>query len=236
MFNVLMAEGLKMITSRDGIATVHMTNGENRFRLSFVNAWMKILDEIEENNDIKGVIITGNEKYFSLGLDVAYFNTQTAEYVDQTRNSLAKFYRRLTLLPVPTVAAINGHCFGAGAFLALACDYRVMQSDRGWLCWPEVALNMRIRPHSIHLLRLKFPVGKAIRDAVILGKQLTARDSHDLQLVDIVSPQESLNDDATKLLHDVLGKNGIDRQSLKQMKADIYDFPGHLYADNTAKL
>ena len=47
MFKVLMAEGLKMVTSRDGIATVYMCNGENRFRMSFVKAWMKILDEIE---------------------------------------------------------------------------------------------------------------------------------------------------------------------------------------------
>ncbi|XP_053402504.1 uncharacterized protein LOC123548329 isoform X2 [Mercenaria mercenaria] len=197
---------------------------------------MSLTELILRNSGIKGVIITGNEKYFSLGLDVAYLSTQTAEYLEETRISTAKLYKRVTQLPVPTVAAINGHCFGAGSFLALACDYRVMRSDRGWLCWPEVALNMRIPPYNIHLLRLKFPVGKAIRDAVLLGKRLTARDSHDLQLVDIVSSPETLNDDATKLLHEALGKSGIDRQSLKQMKTDIYDFPGHLFADNTAKL
>jgi hypothetical protein len=42
-----MAEGLQMVTSRDGLATVRMNNGENRFRFSFVKAWMKILDEVE---------------------------------------------------------------------------------------------------------------------------------------------------------------------------------------------
>lgn len=47
MFKVVMAEGLQMILSRDGIATVRMNNGENRFRLSFAKAWMKILDDIE---------------------------------------------------------------------------------------------------------------------------------------------------------------------------------------------
>lgn len=60
------------------------------------------------NHTIKGVIITGSEKYFSLGLDINYFKTQTPEYVEETRISLAKLYKRLTLLPVPTVAAING--------------------------------------------------------------------------------------------------------------------------------
>lgn len=42
-----MAEGLQLVVSADGIATVRMNNGENRFRLSFVKAWMNILDEIE---------------------------------------------------------------------------------------------------------------------------------------------------------------------------------------------
>ncbi|XP_060570085.1 putative enoyl-CoA hydratase [Ruditapes philippinarum] len=231
-----MAEGLKMVTSGDGIATVHMCNGENRFRMSFVKAWMKILDEIERNDAIKGVIITGADNFFSLGLDVTFLSAQTPEHLAETRASIRQFYKRLTLLPVPTVAAINGHCFGAGAFLALACDYRVMRSDRGWLCWPEVALNMRIHQSNIHLLRMKVPSGKSLRDAVLFGKRLSARDSRDLQLVDVISSQQSLSDDATKLLFEVLGKNGIDRKSLKQTKEDIYCFPEHLFVESTAKL
>lgn len=46
-FKVAMAEGLQMVVSQDNIATVRMNNGENRFRMSFSKAWMKILDEIE---------------------------------------------------------------------------------------------------------------------------------------------------------------------------------------------
>lgn len=223
-----------MITTRDGIATVHMNNGENRFRLSFVRAWMKVLDEIEKNCAIKGVIITGTENIFSLGLDTAYFQTQTVEYLQETRTNLAKVYRRITLLPVPTVAAINGHAFGAGAFLALACDYRVMRSDRGWLCWPEVALNMRMRPHTIDLIRLKFPIGKAIREAIFLGKRLNARDAYDLQLVDVVTSRENLNIEATKVLHEVLGSHVIDRKALGQVKADVYCFDSE--SDSPARL
>ena len=40
-------------------------------------------------------------------------------------------------------AVLLGHAFGGGAFLALACDFRVMRPDKGWLNWPETALGMR---------------------------------------------------------------------------------------------
>ena len=53
-----------------------------------------------------------------------------------------------------------GHTFGAGAFLALACDYRIMRSDRGWLCWPEAELNMKFQEPSLELIRLEHSLHK----------------------------------------------------------------------------
>jgi len=45
-----------------------------------------------------------------------------------------ELFARLLTFGVPVVAALNGHAFGAGAMLALACDERTMRADRGWLC------------------------------------------------------------------------------------------------------
>lgn len=84
--------------------------------------------------------------------------------------------------------------------------------------------------------RVKFPTGKAIRDAVLLGKRLTARDSLELQLVDLVTKQDSLNTEAAKLLHEVLGKYGLDRTALGQNKADVYSFDEVPLVDSASKL
>jgi enoyl-CoA hydratase/carnithine racemase len=46
------------------------------------------------------------------------------------------------IAPVPTVAAINGHAFGAGSMLAIAHDFRVMRVDRGYYCFPEVDIRI----------------------------------------------------------------------------------------------
>ncbi len=57
--------------------------------------------------------------------------------------------------PLPTAAAINGHAFGFGALLALACDRRIMRSDRGFFCLPELDLKVAIPRPMMELLKLK---------------------------------------------------------------------------------
>ncbi|KAH3769047.1 hypothetical protein DPMN_170294 [Dreissena polymorpha] len=220
----MLAEGLRMVISDEGIATVYMINGENRFRMSFVKAWSRILDEVEKNQDIKGLIITGHEKIFSLGLDVTYFATQSPEYVTTTRTAIAKLYQRLLFLPIPTVAAINGHAFGAGAFLAVMCDYRVMNADRGWICWPEVTLEMRLMPQSLELIRVKIPLGKATRDAILFGQNLTGPEAHDLRIVDAITDSAHLEMEALSFIKETLGKTGLDRQALQQAKKDVHGY------------
>jgi enoyl-CoA hydratase/carnithine racemase len=48
---------------------------------------------------------------------------------------------------------IIGHAFGGGAFLALACDFRIMRPDKGWLNWPETAINLRFGEPLLKLAR-----------------------------------------------------------------------------------
>ena len=87
-----------------------------------------------------------------------------------------EIYRRLLLLPIPTVAALNGHAFAAGAFIALACDYRLMREDRGWFCISEVDVGVPVDTATMQLLRAKLPPAAA-RDALLTGKRYTAAEA-----------------------------------------------------------
>ena len=73
-------------------------------------------------------------------------------YVEQVQGVLAK----MLALPVPTVAAVNGHAFGAGSMFAMAHDYRVVRSGRGYFCFPKVDIHI---PFTTALAALREPQG-----------------------------------------------------------------------------
>ena len=77
------------------------------------------------------VTMGGEEKFYSNGLDLGWL---MGEGKDEWKNfipEVLKFLGRVMAFPVPTVAAMNGHAFAAGAMLALAHDYRVMRGGPG---------------------------------------------------------------------------------------------------------
>jgi Delta3-Delta2-enoyl-CoA isomerase len=87
-------------------------------------------------------------------------------------------------LTVPTVAAINGHCFAAGAIVALACDYRIMTDGaerRAWMCMNEVDFGAAWPVSFAALVRAKV---SAIRSLALEGHRFTPPEARDAGLVD----------------------------------------------------
>ena len=74
---------------------------------------------------------------------------QVNAYVADAQALLA----RMLALPIPTVAAVTGHAFGAGSMLATAHDWRVMRADRGFFCFPEVDIRLPFTPGMAALVR-----------------------------------------------------------------------------------
>jgi enoyl-CoA hydratase/carnithine racemase len=77
---------------------------------------------------------------------------------------------------MPTVAAVNGHWFGAGALLGLAHDRRVARSDRGWFCMPEAALGVGIALPLLEVLRATMSPS-ALRDICVTARRVAATDA-----------------------------------------------------------
>lgn len=79
---------------------------------------------------------------------------------------------RLIMLPVPTIAAVGGHAFGAGFMISLCHDVRMMRADRGFLCANELAIGMTVPIPEIALFRHKIPA-PAFHETVMLAKRWT---------------------------------------------------------------
>ncbi|MFF0491162.1 enoyl-CoA hydratase-related protein [Nocardia sp. NPDC004068] len=117
------------------------TDNENRFHPEWIDALHGLLDEVEASSGPAALVTVATGKFYSNGLDTDWLFANLDRknwYLDRVHS----LYTRLLAFPLPTVAALNGHAFGAGAMLALAHDFRVMRSDRGFWCLPEVHLGM----------------------------------------------------------------------------------------------
>ena len=100
---------------------------------------------------------------------------------------------RLESLPLPTMAAINGHALGGGLELALACDLRFMGADSGRIGLPEVRLGMIPALGGTQRLPLLVGKGRAV-EMMFKGLQLTPEEAERIGLVNAVFPQAELEE------------------------------------------
>jgi Delta3-Delta2-enoyl-CoA isomerase len=124
------------------LVTLTMKAEENRFNLPMLEAFGQALDEVEADEAALAVVLTGEGKFFSNGLDLEWMTEAGEESTRLVVEQLQALFIRLLTFPVPVIAAVNGHAFAGGAMLALACDERVMREDRGYFCLPEVDINI----------------------------------------------------------------------------------------------
>ncbi|CAH1270643.1 HADHA [Branchiostoma lanceolatum] len=220
-----MASGKFSVEVRGKVAIVTTDCGENRFNMDFINKFNKALDEVESNPDVQALITTGIGKFFSNGIDVNWMgqmaqNNQMPELV-KFGQELGPLCNRMMTFPVPTIAAINGHCVAQGGFWALHHDYRVMRTKRGWFSLPEVHLNLPLGEHNIRLTRMKVS-GDVARDSMVFGKWYSPEEGLQAGLVDQLAEPEELLESAIKFAHQCLGARGFDRGALKAMKENVY--------------
>lgn len=156
----------------------------------------QLLDELlaaEQDESIKGVVITGDgTKSFSAGADINELALRTSAS-ELSRASLVRRNLTTTIedFEKPVVAAVNGHCLGAGLELALACDVRVA-AESATFGLPEI--NLGVIPGSGGTQRLSRLVGLGWAMRMVLsGEPINTTTAHQIGLVtDVVEGPELL--------------------------------------------
>jgi enoyl-CoA hydratase/carnithine racemase len=121
-------------------------------------------------------------------------------------------------LEVPTVAAINGHAFAAGAMLALSVDLAVMRGDRGYFCLPEADLGIPFTPGMNALLTARLSPHVAHR-AMVTAHRYTGPEALESGIIAELATEEEVVDRAVSLAAALAGKP---RQGLGAIKRGIY--------------
>jgi len=135
-------------------------------------------------------------------------------------SSILSLFGRLLIFPIPTIAVLNGHAFGAGLFVALACDWRFQRKDRGFLNFPKVNLGLPLSGFSS--LVTKLPKGS--ERLVLTGERIAAPEALRYGIVDFIETEENIIPAAIKHGASISGKNRANYTVLKrELWPNIYD-------------
>ncbi len=125
-----------------GVATVTLNRPEvnNAYNGELIQGLLAALDALGGAQGLRAVVIKGNGRHFQAGADLKWIDavrTSSAEENIRVSRATAEAVARLNLVPVPTVALIQGGCFGGGTGLAAACDV-VIAADNAMFSIAEV--------------------------------------------------------------------------------------------------
>ncbi|MGW7535802.1 enoyl-CoA hydratase/isomerase family protein [Amycolatopsis sp. NPDC054798] len=190
---------------------------ENRFAPPWLDEVHTHLDTVTAGKEPAVLVTIGSGKYYSNGLDLDWLTghpDDAGKYVASIHELLA----RVLALPVPTVAAVNGHAFGGGAMLAMAHDFRIMREDRGYFCFPEADINLPFTPGMAALVQAKLTPAAAVA-SMTTGSRFGGPQAASLGLVDATVALEDLRTAATERVAPLAGK---DRGTLGAIKSTMF--------------
>lgn len=150
-------------------------------------------------DDARVLIITGGgEKSFVAGADIGEMKDMNAEQGEAHGKLGNDIFRKIEMLPIPVIAAINGFALGGGNELAMSCDIRLC-SENALFGQPEVGLG--ITPGFGGTQRLPRVIGSMskAKELIYIGGNIKADEAYRIGLVSAVYPLEELMPQALKM-------------------------------------
>ena len=143
---------------------------------------------LDKNPDVRVIILTGNERAFAAGADIAQMVTATP--VDQINDQRFRTWEMLRLITKPIIAAVNGFALGGGCELAMACDLIIAGEDAKF-SQPEIKIGTI--PGAGGTQRLTRAIGKSKAMMMVLtGEMIDAKTAYEWGLVAKVTPAQAL--------------------------------------------
>lgn len=209
-----MNEPVVLLGKENGIATVTLNRPEklNAFNSELRSSFCLTMQELNADRDVGCVIITGNGRAFSAGLDLKELSTaQLREQGNVT------FISVVEAMEAPVIAAVNGFAITGGFELALACDMIIAAEGAQFA---DTHARVGVMPGGGMAARLPRAIGiRRAKELSLTGNYLSALDAERFGLVNRVVPKDKLMDTARELAGQILS---CDRNVVRQMKR-LYD-------------
>jgi enoyl-CoA hydratase/carnithine racemase len=195
-----------------------MGEGEKRFNPTFIAHLNELLDDVETTEGPCALVTTGTGKFFSNGLDLDWMMSGETDDPMAFVGDIMRTWARVLSLPMPTVAAINGHAFAGGAMFSLAHDNILMRADRGYWCVNEVLLELRLAPGMQAILSARLTEATA-RKAILTAHRFDGAAALAASIADEIHSEEALRPRAIELAQSLAHTA---RPILGVLKEDLY--------------
>lgn len=219
-------DGVALLTfiATDGQFEWGTPRAEHRLNHVTVGALLTALDAIEAAGDKVNVVVLSNEgKFWSNGADLRFADKGGADLQKLWNERMDQLLPRVLTFPLPTVAAIRGHCCAAGGQFSCCFDYRCMATDQGVFFIPGVDLGIVYAPFNIELMKAKMDT-ELQREVILMNsKRWVGEELHEKGFVDIAAPKDELLGKALELAKSLKPKGmGPARAALGGIKKNVY--------------
>ena len=183
-----------ILTKESGYALIQCNRPDvlNAMNMKLMEELVSTLEELDKDNDVRCIVLTGSDKAFAAGADIKEMAEASAMEMVQ-RDQFAR-WDRIRKIKKPIIAAVSGFALGGGCELAMTCDI-IIASESAKFGQPEI--NLGVIPGAGGTQRLTRAVGKAkAMEMVLTGSMLTAEEAKQWGLVVKVVPNEYLVEEA----------------------------------------
>ncbi|SIT92309.1 enoyl-CoA hydratase-related protein [Pontibacter indicus] len=171
----------------------------NALNLQLMSELRDALKELDDNDEVRAIIITGNERAFAAGADIKQMAGKTA--IDMLNIDQFSTWDQIRKTKKPIIAAVSGFALGGGCELAMTCDM-IVASETAQFGQPEIKIG--VMPGAGGTQRLTKAIGKAkAMEMVLTGKFISADEAEKHGLINRVVPVELYLEEAFKLAGEV---------------------------------
>ncbi len=196
----------KRAEEKIGIITLNRPDVRNAINPTMRTELYQAIAELEADAGVRAVIVTGGDKIFAAGADIAAMVESTAMEMFGPA-ALWDVTFKMEESKKPYIAAITGFCLGGGCELALACDIRIA-TDKAQFGQPEI--NIGIIPGGGGTVRLTRLVGMGkASELVLTGKPISAQEALAINLVNKVVPEDKLMEEAIAMAKSITRQSPV---------------------------
>ena len=210
-----------LLTKESGFALIQFNRPDalNAINMTMMAELVATLEELESDDSVRCIVLTGNEKAFAAGADIKEMADASA--MEMLRRDQFARWDRIRKIKKPIIAAVAGFALGGGCELAMTCDI-ILAAESAKFGQPEI--NLGVIPGAGGTQRLTRAIGKyKAMELVLTGAMISADEAKQWGLVVKVVPNEYLVEEAKNLARLIASKPPVAVRLAKEAILKSFD-------------